>query len=300
LTWQLGGAAGFGAVIGWYLYFVNRYRKGDVQIGDITTVIGAIGGGAVLALFSKDSDLFGAYGVGLAIGFFGYFVSLMILVGRSKSFTSDWFLDGRRPNPPEGWGYGADAQQPVRTMDLRPEGAFPGPAHGTQNFFFNGAPAPAVASASQPLLSLPNPNAQKIVDACKTAWLGRHDACNFFAIAVAKSVGVTLAGTADSIVDQIKGVGWTRLANGPAARDAATQGKLVVAALKSGDFTQPRAEGHVAVVTPGPLNPLGWAPSGYWGSTDPEVAEKGGAGSPISLCFRLEDKDRIVYAAHDI
>jgi hypothetical protein len=55
-----------------------------VQIGDITTVIGAVGGGAVLALFSKESDLFGAYGVGLAVGFFGYFVSLIFLVGNSS------------------------------------------------------------------------------------------------------------------------------------------------------------------------------------------------------------------------
>lgn len=294
---QIVGAAGFGAVIGWYVYFINRYRKGDVQLGDITTIIGAIGGAAVMAIYSKDTDLFGAYGVGLAVGFFGYFLSLIFLVGNSKVFTTDYFLDGRRPNPPDGWGYGADARGPVTSMDLDPRGFAQSPAPTTQNFFLNGPAAHAMSAAPGPAMAMPNPNAQKIVDACKAAWPTHHSACNFFAAEIGKAVGVTLTGTADSIVDQIKGVGWTLLANGPAARDAATQGKLVLAALKS---KQPGSEGHVAIVTPGPLNPLGWAPAGYWGSTDPEVAEKGGVGSPISLCFRLEDKDKIVYAAHEI
>ena len=106
------------------LYFINRYRKGDVQIGDITTVIGAIGGGAVTTLFDPvKGDLFAAYGLGLAIGFFTYFLVLVVLVGHSRSFTSDWFLDGRRPNPPDGWGYPPDAQQSVRPFDASPGGA---------------------------------------------------------------------------------------------------------------------------------------------------------------------------------
>jgi hypothetical protein len=299
VDWKIGGALAFGVVIGWYLYFINRYRKADVQIGDITTVIGAIGGAAVLALFSKDSDLFGAYGVGLAIGFFGYFLSLIFLVAHSGNFTSDWFLDGRRPNPHEGWGYGPDVQQSVRSMTINPTGLFHGTNPGTtQNFFLTpGSPVPMRMPMSVATL---NPNAQRIVDACADLWPNQHDACNRFSIEVASRVGVTLTGIADQIVDQIRGPGWTRLTDGPAARDTATQGKLVVAGLKSGDFTHPRAEGHVAIVVPGPMNPLGWAPAGYWGSTDPDVAEKGGSGSPISLCFRLEDKDKIVYASHNI
>ena len=96
---QLLGAAGFGIVIGWYVYYLNRYRKGDVQLSDLVTVIGAIGGSAVLALFPSGSDLFGAYGVGLALGFFGYFVVLVILVSISSNFDVDWFLDGRRTLP---------------------------------------------------------------------------------------------------------------------------------------------------------------------------------------------------------
>ncbi len=96
---QLLGAGSFGAIIGWYVYYINRYRKSDVQIGDLVTVIGVIGGSAVLALFPTGTELFGAYGLGLAIGFFGYFFVLIILVAVSKNFEVDWFLDGRRRLP---------------------------------------------------------------------------------------------------------------------------------------------------------------------------------------------------------
>jgi hypothetical protein len=90
------GAGSFGALIGWYVYYINRYRKADVQLTDLVTLIGVIGGTAVLGLFPAKSDLFGAYGIGLGIGFFGYFLVLIVLVGVSKKFSADWFLDGRR------------------------------------------------------------------------------------------------------------------------------------------------------------------------------------------------------------
>ncbi|NUM75438.1 hypothetical protein HUU40_13840, partial [candidate division KSB1 bacterium] len=61
---QLLGAGALGAVIGWYVYYINRYRQGDVQLSDIVTLVGAIGGSAVLAIFPQRSDLFGAYGIG--------------------------------------------------------------------------------------------------------------------------------------------------------------------------------------------------------------------------------------------
>jgi hypothetical protein len=157
MDWKTGGALAFGAVIGWYLYFINRYRKGDVSIGDITTIIGAIGGAAVLSLFDRGTDTFGAYGIGLALGFFGYFLSLILLVGNSKGgFNSDWFLDGRRANPPDGWGYGPDTQQPVRPMDPRPAGFFQGANPGATQNFFIGPAAPAL----QMPMTAPNPGVQ--------------------------------------------------------------------------------------------------------------------------------------------
>jgi hypothetical protein len=105
MTIQTWGAFAFGLVIGWYVYYVNRYRAGDVQLGDIVTVIGTIGGAAVLALFPSSTDLFGAYGLGLAAGFFLYFLFLIIFVAAAESFGWEWFLDGRRMKPadPEKW-----------------------------------------------------------------------------------------------------------------------------------------------------------------------------------------------------
>ena len=96
--WQLLGAAGFGAVVGWYLYYVNRYRKDEIKLADVVTLIGAIGGAAIMTLFPAKTDLFGAYGIGLAVGFFGYFVVLLVMVRISAKFSVEWFLDGRRKN----------------------------------------------------------------------------------------------------------------------------------------------------------------------------------------------------------
>jgi hypothetical protein len=142
MDWKIGGALAFGAVIGWYFYFINRYRKGDVSFGDITTVIGAIGGAAVLSLFDKGTDTFGAYGVGLAVGFFGDYIALVLLVRSSTIFTLDYFIDGRRPNPPKDWGFGPDAQQPVRLMVVNPTELLQYTNPGTtQNFYVGQAGA---------------------------------------------------------------------------------------------------------------------------------------------------------------
>lgn len=100
---QILGAVCFGIIVGWYVYYINRYRQGGVQFSDLVTVIGIVGGGAILALFQPETDLFGAYGIGLAVGFFGYFLALLILVRISSHFDADWFLDGRRIWPVDGY-----------------------------------------------------------------------------------------------------------------------------------------------------------------------------------------------------
>lgn len=98
---QLAGAGAFGAIVGWYVYYINRYRTSDVKLSDLVTLIGILGGGSILALFPARSDLFGAYGIGLFVGFFGYLLLLFVLVAMSPNFTIDWFLDGRRRRPEE-------------------------------------------------------------------------------------------------------------------------------------------------------------------------------------------------------
>lgn len=99
---QLLGAGCFGALVGWFVYYVNRHRTDAVTLGDVSTLIGAIGGAAVLTLFPAKTDLFGAYGIGLAVGFFGYYLVMVYCVRKSPNFDVDWFLDGRRKKLADG------------------------------------------------------------------------------------------------------------------------------------------------------------------------------------------------------
>lgn len=123
MSWGETGALAFGIVIGWFLYLVNRYRKGDVQLGDVTTVIAAIGGAAVTRLFDEGGALFGAYGLGLAVGFFGYFIVLIAMVGVSRNFDVDFFLDGRRRKLDDRSYVPGEWRQPLMAMD--PDGGAP-------------------------------------------------------------------------------------------------------------------------------------------------------------------------------
>jgi hypothetical protein len=93
---QKWGAFFFGTLIGWYVYYINRYRQDNISLNDLATLVGVLGGGTILAIFPGSTDLFGAYGIGLAVGFFSYFLVLLIMVHFSDNFNRDWFLDGRR------------------------------------------------------------------------------------------------------------------------------------------------------------------------------------------------------------
>jgi hypothetical protein len=117
MTLEEAGGLGFGLVIGWFLYFVNRYRRSEASFTDITTVLGAVGGAAVTSLFAEGTRLFGAYGVGLAIGFFSYFLVLVVMVAMSENFGVDYFLDGRRKGPGAGEAIPGDVQSPPFVFD---------------------------------------------------------------------------------------------------------------------------------------------------------------------------------------
>jgi hypothetical protein len=75
------GAGCFGLVIGWIVYRTLRRGPTTSSLSDIATVIGAVGGGAVLAIF-KTADLFAAYSIGLAVGFFLYLVIASVSTDR--------------------------------------------------------------------------------------------------------------------------------------------------------------------------------------------------------------------------
>jgi len=74
------GPGCFGLVIGWVTYRTLRRREGAAALSDIAAVIGAVGGGAVTALF-RSEQLFASYSIGFAIGFFGYFVVGLFVYG---------------------------------------------------------------------------------------------------------------------------------------------------------------------------------------------------------------------------
>ena len=78
------GAVCFGLVVGWVTYRTLARQADRVSLGDLATVIGAIGGGAVVAIF-RDTQLFGLYSMGLAAGFFGYLILYTCINGRVKT-----------------------------------------------------------------------------------------------------------------------------------------------------------------------------------------------------------------------
>lgn len=84
------GAFCFGLVVGWIVYRTLRRRGGQGAISDIATVIGAIGGGTVTLLY-KDPEIFGWYSVGLAIGFFAYFIIMIAVDGKDQ--WTNWMLE---------------------------------------------------------------------------------------------------------------------------------------------------------------------------------------------------------------
>ena len=311
MDWQIVGALAFGLVLGWNVYFVNRYRRGDISFGDLATLLGVVGGGAVLALFPRSTDLFGAYGLGLGIGFFFYFATLLAMVKVSPNFDTDWFLDGRRKNPADGYGYGTDARPTLTPMATDPSrlAQVPGVAPVTVNFHgTNPGDSSMMRTLGQPeALSAPNPNAMRVWQVCADVWSQAgpngpfRDASHQYTIEVAHRLGVSLMGSADQILDGVRGnASWRALPDAAAAREASLRGMLVIAGVRSNAGTPPKMEGQLAVVAGGPMNVGGWAPSGYWGSADPSVAALGGSGAPISACFGADLKDQINYYCRDI
>lgn len=86
---ELIGAFFFGVIIGWVTYRTLRRQQEAVALSNIASVIGAIGGAAVTALFNSPA-LFGWYSIGLFVGFVSY-----LYAGHTKKFKdSGWLGDG--------------------------------------------------------------------------------------------------------------------------------------------------------------------------------------------------------------
>jgi hypothetical protein len=82
------GAGCFGIVVGWICYRTLRRNTDATKLSDLATVVGAVGGGAVTALF-KSTDLFASYSIGLAIGFFLYLLIGLAFDGKK---TGGWMV----------------------------------------------------------------------------------------------------------------------------------------------------------------------------------------------------------------
>jgi uncharacterized membrane protein YeaQ/YmgE (transglycosylase-associated protein family) len=83
------GAICFGLVMGWITYRTLRRKTEGAALSDISAVIGALGGGAITAVF-QTPDSFSAYCIGLAFGFFGYFIVGIIV---DKSSAGSWMME---------------------------------------------------------------------------------------------------------------------------------------------------------------------------------------------------------------
>jgi hypothetical protein len=99
------GAILFGLAIGWIVYRVLRSREGAAALSDLITVLGILGGAAVIALFKSDV-LFGLYSLGLIIGFFAYFAIGLRLYGKQE---------------PQPWGLGRITSTPTPTPTPMPD-----------------------------------------------------------------------------------------------------------------------------------------------------------------------------------
>lgn len=77
------GAFFFGLLLGWTFYRTLRLNAGVSGLAEIASIIGVLGGAAVLSLFKSDV-LFGWYATGLLIGFVAYLILDVLLYGQKQ------------------------------------------------------------------------------------------------------------------------------------------------------------------------------------------------------------------------
>ncbi len=141
---------------------------------------------------------------------------------------------------------------------------------------------------------------QDIIRECSEARAVAANAgdCHKFVEAVAAALRVVLTGTADQVMAQIAGPGWSQHGtDGAAAAAAAEAGDLVIGGMTSERLGD--AHGHVVVVVAGPLA-HGRYPTAYWGSLNPRVRPDGGLGKTINFSFSEVDRDGVVYASRPV
>jgi hypothetical protein len=136
----------------------------------------------------------------------------------------------------------------------------------------------------------------RVRDICEAEWPENQNDCSAFVRAVADRLGISLNGQANDIVDHLRAdASWRLLDGGHAAASSASAGALVVGGLRGDQQFKPSNHGHVVVVVAGPLAHDRY-PSAYWGRL-------GGGGAKfetINWAWTEHDRDRVIYAAHDL
>jgi hypothetical protein len=128
--------------------------------------------------------------------------------------------------------------------------------------------------------------------------------CNKFVKAVASQCGVDVDANADAdaIVDIITGDTWTQIAAGDneTAMAKAKEGKLVIAGMRTDEFSSPHSHGHIAVVHGHEdANHPGF-PHASWGSLDGTGAQAGTVDGLLRNTFPIVDLAKVHYAFRDI
>jgi hypothetical protein len=110
------GSICFGVVIGWITYYTMRKNTKPRTLSDITVIISALAGPAVLAVFPAPEEgkqtMFGFYGMGLAGGFFAYLIVFILLLWKAplKLLRSMGLAPPRQPAGAQGEAAAATAQ----------------------------------------------------------------------------------------------------------------------------------------------------------------------------------------------
>ena len=108
------GALCFGLAVGFITYRTLVRTTDKATVGDLAAVIGAIGGGAITALFKPQSDLFAWYAIGLLGGMVVFFLLFWAMNGRAelaKVMGSKIRIGGGQPGGDTDAGRGPGAPQ---------------------------------------------------------------------------------------------------------------------------------------------------------------------------------------------
>lgn len=116
------GGLAFGLVVGWVTYFILR-RAQPKALSDLSVLIGAVGGGTITALFDPKGDSFAGYSIGLAVGFFAYYIVFLILTKGAHPIVESLIMktDEKPTEGQPGPVMGGQAPPVMGGQALRPE-----------------------------------------------------------------------------------------------------------------------------------------------------------------------------------